>query len=52
MNKHRTAAASRLWGRTAKALGKLWAGMISLPDDPRRSAERVSWTDYSRFPPF
>jgi hypothetical protein len=45
-------ATSRLWSRTTKALGKLWAEMISLPDNRRSNAERAVWTDYPRFPPF
>jgi hypothetical protein len=50
MTKQRTTG---LWNRTAQALGKLWAGVVSLPDDRRQtSAERAAWTDYVRFPPF
>jgi hypothetical protein len=51
MSKHRTTT-SRLWSRTTKALGKLWAGMITLPEDPRRTANQKLWTDFPRFPPF
>ena len=35
MTKHRTTG---FWNRAAQALGKLWAGMISLPDDRRQPA--------------
>jgi hypothetical protein len=52
MTKHRTATPMGLWSRTAQALGKLWAGVISLPDDQRRPAARAVSTDYPRFPPF
>lgn len=41
-----------LWSRTAQALGRLWAEMISLPDDRRQPAERAVWTELPRFPPF
>jgi len=41
----------QLWNRTTKTLGKLWAGMISLPDE-RRPVAVKSWTDYPRFPAF
>jgi hypothetical protein len=52
MTTHRTTTSSRLWNRTTKALGKLLAGMVSLPEDPRRKADRGVWTDYPHFPPF
>jgi hypothetical protein len=43
----------QLLQRTAKALGKLWAGMITLPDDRRQvAAVRDSWKNYPRFPAF
>jgi hypothetical protein len=49
MTRHRTT----LWHRTTKALGKLWQGMITLPEDPRRAdAKKSSWNDYPHFPPF
>ena len=51
MTKHRTTTPRGLWNRTAQALGKLWAGVISLPDDRRQTADRA-WTDFPRFPPF
>jgi hypothetical protein len=41
----------QLWNRTTKTLGKLWAGMISLPDQ-RPAAAKATWTDYPRFPAF
>jgi len=50
MTKHRTA--SRIWGRTAQVLGKLWAGVVSLPDNRRPDAVRTSSTGYPIFPPF
>jgi hypothetical protein len=50
MTKHRTTTG--LWSRTAQALGKFWAGVISLPDDRRQIAVPVKWDDYTRFPPF
>ncbi len=52
MSKHRTAAPTGLWRRAAQALGKLWAGMVSLPDDRRPIAAQRARNDYSRFPPF
>ena len=36
-----------LWNRTTQALGKLWAGVVSLPDN-RRQVDQAVW----RFPPF
>jgi len=41
-----------LWNRTTQALGKLFAGVVSLADDRRPNAARAAWTDFSRFPPF
>jgi hypothetical protein len=52
MTKHRTAAQTGLWRRTAQVLGKLWVGVVSLPDDRRQTVGLHSWTDYTRFPPF
>ena len=52
MTKERTTAPTGLWNRTTQALGKLWAGMVSLPDDRRQKVAPGSWTDYARFPPF
>jgi len=51
MTQHRTTTPTGLWNRTAQALGKLWAGVLSLPDDRRQTAART-WTDYPHFPPF
>ena len=45
----RTNATTGLWGRTTRALGKLFAGMVSLPD--RRQTDR-GWNDYPHFPPY
>ena len=45
------AAPRRLWTRATQALGKVWTGMISLPERspgaPRREID-----DYPRFPWF
>jgi hypothetical protein len=41
-----------LWTRTAKALGKLLAGVVTLPDNPRQAAAQKGWNDYPRFPLF
>jgi hypothetical protein len=49
MTKHRTTG---FWNRAAQALGKLWAGMISLPDDRRQTVAQRVWNDVPRFPPF
>lgn len=50
MTKPRTTAG--LWSRAAQTLGKLWAGMLSLPDDRRQPSSQAPWTDYPRFPPY
>jgi hypothetical protein len=52
MTKHHTTTAKGLWSRAAQTLGRLWAGVISLPDDRRQPAGQRNWNDYSRFPPF
>ena len=44
-----TAARSGLWQRTTQALGKFFAGVVSLPENRRHEAV---WTDFPRFPPF
>jgi hypothetical protein len=49
MTRHRTTAPTGLWSRTTKALGKLWQGMITLPDRP---TQRQLEQDYPRFPFF
>ena len=49
MSKSSTTAPTGLWTRTARALGKLLAGMVSSSDD-RRQAGR--WNDYPHFPPY
>jgi hypothetical protein len=51
MNSNRTTAPTGLWTRTTRVLGKLFAGMVSLPDDDRRHTGRA-WSDYPIFPPF
>lgn len=49
MTKHRNS----VWSRTTKALGKWFAGMVTLPEDPRRVPVRGSnCNDYPRFPAF
>ena len=52
MSTQRTTTPTGLWHRTAQALGKLWAGVLSLPEDRRPTAARTVWTDYPRFPSF
>ena len=47
----KTAGPRRLWRRTTEALGKIWAGVVSLPDRLPRAAER-DFRDYPRFPMF
>ena len=50
MTKQRTTG---LWTRTAQAIGKFFAEMVSLPDERRHPATRTAaWTDYPRFPSF
>jgi len=41
-----------LWARTAQALGKLFAGVVSLHDDRRQATNHAHWTNYPRFPAF
>ena len=48
MSTHR-AISTGLWTRTAKALGKLWQGMITFPERP---TQRQLEQDYPRFPAF
>jgi len=49
MSKQHATKTSSLWGRTTKALGRLLAGVVSLPDRPNtRAADR----DFPIFPPF
>jgi hypothetical protein len=49
MSKQHTDAPTGLWNRTARALGKFLAGVVSLPDARRHSR---AWSDYPTFPPF
>jgi hypothetical protein len=49
MTKQRNTKTSGLWGRTTKALGRLLAGMVSLPERPQA---RRDDRDYPLFPPF
>ena len=52
MNPLRTTRVSHhLWTRATHALGKLWAGMLSLPERSAGSFER-DLDDYPRFPWF
>jgi len=39
-----------LWARTAKALGKLWREMLTLPE--QRPNQRQLAQEYPRFPAF
>jgi hypothetical protein len=48
MNKQRTNGTNRLWGRTTKALGKFFSGMITLPERHPLQNDEV----YPRFPWF
>jgi hypothetical protein len=47
-----TTNTSGLWQRAAQALGKLFAGMVSLTDDQRTAARRSAADAYPRFPAF
>jgi hypothetical protein len=49
MTKQRTNVSTGLWSRTTRALGKLLAGMVSLPDDRRQTSR---WNDFPTFPPY
>lgn len=49
MAKQRTVAPTGLWSRTTRALGKFFAGMVTLPDDRRQTGR---WNDYPNYPPF
>jgi len=40
---------TRIWSRTTKALGKFFAAMVTLPEDPRKARQ---WNDYPHFPPY
>jgi hypothetical protein len=48
MTKQRTTKTPGLWGRTTQALGRLLAGMVSLPERPQTRNDR----DFPIFPPF
>ncbi|HEV2189936.1 MAG TPA: hypothetical protein VGR70_22195 [Stellaceae bacterium] len=48
MTKHRATKTPGLWGRTTKALGRLLAGMVTLPERPQTRGDR----EYPIFPPF
>jgi len=50
MTKQRTNAPTGLWNRTTQAIGKLLAGVVSLPDNRRQTSR--AWSDYPTFPPF
>jgi hypothetical protein len=46
---HVSGASRRTWNRVTRTLGKIWAGVVSLPDRLPRAAER-DVNDYPRFP--
>jgi hypothetical protein len=50
MNTTGTTGAPHFWQRAARALGKVWAEMLSLPDRPRDATRRND--PYPRFPAF
>ena len=50
MSADRTTRSPQLWSRATQALGKLWAGVVSLPDRPRHAARHDE--SYLRFPMF
>jgi hypothetical protein len=55
MNTNRNSNSPRLWNRATQALGKWWAGVISLPDRPqpaRRGDIYERDEIYPRFPWF
>ncbi len=42
-----------IWQRTVRALGKLWATVITLPEAPSAAARReVPPSEYYIFPPY
>ena len=49
MTSNRTTAPTGLWTRTTRALGKFFAGMVTLPE--RQQTDRA-WNDYPHYPPF
>jgi hypothetical protein len=49
--RHTSGVSRRIWTRTTQALGKFWAGVVSLPDRPSDAARR-DFQDYPRFPCF
>ena len=52
MTAHRHTARAGFWSRTTRALGKLWQGVINLPDRPDHNDRRNNLFDIPRFPPF
>lgn len=44
-------ATKGFWGRATRALGRLWQGVIQLPDRPADD-RRAKPFDIARFPPF
>lgn len=48
----RNPVAAGIWRRTTKALGKLWQGVLNLPDRPEYNDRRSNSFDIPRFPPF
>ena len=47
----RNAAPAGIWRRAKQTLGKLWQGMINLPDRPEYRDGRSDPFDIPRFPP-
>ena len=48
----RNAAPAGIWRRAKQTLGKLWQGMINLPDRPEYRDGRSDPFDIPRVPPF
>jgi hypothetical protein len=41
-----------IWRRTTRALGKLWAKVVTLPEAPSAAARREVPPEVWRFPPY
>lgn len=52
MAKQQATNTTGFWHRAGQALGKLFAGVVSLPDDQRPAARRSAADIYPRFPAF
>jgi len=48
----RNTAPAGIWARAKQTLGKLWQGVINLPDRPEYNDRRSNSFDIPRFPPF